>query len=101
MITKKLMQEYIISLFYLLVRHIKMATTTTSPGKDFYLWENSTWLQDPKNSIPDEYSSWGSFVTLHDKSLKDQIKLLDSLKAKEYKNHNDKCRGKNAARQCG
>ena len=57
-----------------------MTEINYSPGKNFYLWENHKWLNDPKNGIPADYSLWGSFVKLRDNSLNDQINLLENLK---------------------
>jgi putative endopeptidase len=53
-----------------------------TPQSNFYLWANNKWLNDPSNKIPDEYTSWGSFDKLGDKSLKNQIIILDNLKNK-------------------
>lgn len=44
-----------------------------TPSEDFYLSTNDWWLNDPTVTIPDEYASWGSFIQLHDKSLKTQV----------------------------
>jgi putative endopeptidase len=62
-------------------------TTTTehTPATNFFLWQNSSWMNDPKNAIPDEYSSWGSFVKLHDESLFAQIDLLNDVR-RRYSN---------------
>lgn len=57
-------------------------TMQHTPQSNFYLWQNGKWLDDPENKIPDEYSSWGSFVRLSDISLKNQIKILNNLKEK-------------------
>lgn len=53
-----------------------------SAKTNFYLWQNKKWLNDPENKIPDEYSSWGSFVRLSDISLKNQIKILSDIGTK-------------------
>jgi len=54
---------------------------------DFYMWQNASWMKN--NPIPDEYSTWGSFMTLRDESLKAQISLLEELKKKKVKDHNE------------
>ena len=46
---------------------------------DFYQWVNKKWLDDPTNTIPDEYSRWGGFIKLQDTSLKNQIALVYDL----------------------
>lgn len=51
--------------------------TQLSPADDFYMWENAKWLNE--NPIPEEYSTWGSFTSLRDESLKSQISLLGNL----------------------
>lgn len=50
-----------------------------SPKDDFYQYVNQKWLDDPANSIPDDYSSWGGFTKLHDDGLINQIKLVKNL----------------------
>lgn len=57
-------------------------SSTTSYARDFYEAVNCKWLADPLNSIPPEYSRWGSFEKLHDESLKNQITLVEELNAK-------------------
>ena len=37
-----------------------------APQIDFYQYVNHVWLNDLKNAIPDDYSSWGGFTKLHD-----------------------------------
>eukprot|EP00656_Telonema_subtile_P057764 TRINITY_DN9582_c0_g2_i6.p1 TRINITY_DN9582_c0_g2~~TRINITY_DN9582_c0_g2_i6.p1 ORF type:complete len:570 (+),score=235.42 TRINITY_DN9582_c0_g2_i6:80-1789(+) len=49
------------------------------PSTDFYQAANGWWLNDADVTIPDEYSSWGSFMQLADKSLKTQVALCDEL----------------------
>ena len=49
------------------------------PSQNFYLHVNKSWLEDPNNAIPDDYSSWGGFVKLHDESLLNQISLIKEL----------------------
>ena len=51
----------------------------STPQENFYLSQNAKWLNDPGNAIPDEYSSWGSFIRLRDNSLKQQIAILSEL----------------------
>lgn len=51
----------------------------TRAQENFYLHQNESWLNNPKNAIPNEYSSWGSFMCLADASLNDQIALLENL----------------------
>ena len=50
-----------------------------SPQNDFYQWTNKEWLNDPKNEIPPEYSTWGGFLKLYDDGLKNQIDLVKNL----------------------
>lgn len=58
-------------------------------ANDFYDAVNRKWLADPSNSIPPEYSRWGSFEKLHDESLKNQITLVEELNAKiQQDDHN-------------
>jgi len=52
---------------------------TVAAAEDFYQFANGWWLDDPSNTIPGEYSSWGSFIQLHDKSLKTQVSLCHEL----------------------
>ena len=53
-------------------------------GDNFYLFVNSSWLNDPKNKIPEEYSRWGSFMQLRD----DVTNKLTAL-VKELSNKNE------------
>jgi predicted metalloendopeptidase len=50
-----------------------------SPQKDFYLWVNEKWFNDPKNDIPSDYSTWGGFIKLYDEGIKNQINLVKDL----------------------
>ena len=50
-----------------------------SPTEDFYQYINHKWLNDPVNSIPDDYSSWGGFTKLYDDGLTNQINLVKNL----------------------
>ena len=43
------------------------------------MYVNEKWLNDPKNKIPDEYSSWGGFVKLLDDGLKKQINIVKNI----------------------
>ena len=58
------------------------APSVPAASEDFYLHVNKTWLDDPNNAIPDEYSQWGGFVKLHDDGLKKQIAMVKALKGK-------------------
>jgi len=50
------------------------------PGEDtFYHEANGWWANDESIQIPGEYSSWGSFMQLHDASLKVQVQLCKEL----------------------
>ena len=50
------------------------------PGEDtFYHEANGWWANDESIQIPGEYSSWGSFIQLHDASLKTQVQLCKEL----------------------
>ena len=50
-----------------------------SPSTNFYSYVNQEWLDNPLNSIPDDYSSWGGFTKLHDDGLKNQINMVKTL----------------------
>jgi len=52
-----------------------------APANDFYQTANGWWLDDPSVTIPGEYASWGSFIQLHDNSLKTQVSLCEELAA--------------------
>merc|ERR1712032_1173828 len=50
------------------------------PGDDsFYQQANGWWADDESITIPGEYPSWGSFIQLHDASLKVQVSLCEEL----------------------
>ena len=49
------------------------------PQTDFYQYVNHKWLNDPSNSIPDDYASWGGFTKLQDDIINLQIGLLRKL----------------------
>jgi putative endopeptidase len=55
--------------------------SATAPADDFFSYANGGWLK--KTTIPDEYSSWGSFTTLYDENLKKLRTLLDEVAAKQ------------------
>ena len=59
-----------------------------SPGEDFYSYVNQEWLDDPNNSIPDDYSSWGGFTQLYDDSLNNQINMVKTITANSSVNLN-------------
>ena len=59
-----------------------MSNKEYSPKDDFYQWVNHEWLNDPKNEIPSEYSTWGGFMKLYDEGLKNQINLVSKLDSK-------------------
>lgn len=46
---------------------------------NFYEYANEWWLEDEAITIPAEYPRWGSFIKLHDESLKSQINLLKEV----------------------
>ena len=53
------------------------------PGEDsFYNEANGWWANDESIQIPGEYSSWGSFIQLHDASLKVQVEMCKDLSEK-------------------
>jgi putative endopeptidase len=52
-----------------------------TPQNDFYNYVNHKWLSDKKNTIPDDYSSWGGFTKLHDDGLKKQINIIKELES--------------------
>ena len=50
------------------------------PGEEsFYHEANGWWANDESIQIPAEYASWGSFIQLHDASLKTQVQLCKEL----------------------
>lgn len=53
--------------------------------QNFYSHVNASWLEDPKNQIPGEYSAWGGFTKLSDDGLKKQIYLVQNLRDKTDK----------------
>ena len=60
------------------------------PGEDtFYNEANGWWANDESITIPGEYSSWGSFIQLHDASLKTQVELCKEL-AEHASNEDEK-----------
>ena len=59
-----------------------------SPGNDFFEWQNHTWLDDEKNIIPEDQSSWGAFTILREQSLDNQIAIMDALRSSTTKDPN-------------
>lgn len=57
--------------------HLDWLDTTVSPQQDFYHYSNGIWKT--KNSIPNEYASWGSFSILQEKNLKAVHAMLSEL----------------------
>lgn len=57
--------------------------------EDFYLYVNQNWLNNPENKIPDEYTSWGSFMKLRDDSLTNQISSVKELLEKNNLNNDE------------
>jgi len=55
--------------------------TSVAAGDDFFQYANGAWLKTA--TIPDDYSSWGSFTTLYDENLKKLRSLLEELGSKE------------------
>ncbi|MGV3508041.1 MAG: M13 family metallopeptidase [Sphingobacteriaceae bacterium] len=55
--------------------------TTVSPGENFFLYANGTWLK--KTEIPASETGWGSFYTLHDDNIKNLKMILDEVSAQE------------------
>jgi putative endopeptidase len=56
---------------------------STTPGEDFFLWSNGNWKKN--NPIPNEYSSWNTFMVLRDLNLERLKNLLEALMAGEGK----------------
>ena len=48
-------------------------------GENFYKYVNQTWLDNPDNKIPLDYSNWGGFTKLYDDGLKKQINIIKSI----------------------
>ena len=76
------------------IENIKsVSNDNLSPSINFYSYVNQEWLDNPLNSIPDDYSSWGGFTKLHDDGLKNQInmvKILTSDKSNQLTNEQQK-----------
>jgi predicted metalloendopeptidase len=68
-----------------------------TPQNNLYQWQNNEWLNNPKNEIPEEYTTWGSFTILRDKSVKDQIKICQELVEKLNNCENLNCDEKRIA----
>lgn len=58
----------------------KLLSTTVHPGDDFFAYVNQTWLD--ANPLPPEFSRFGAFTLLSEKSTSDVKALLDELVAK-------------------
>jgi len=58
----------------------KLTLDNISPNDDFYNYVNLSWLNNSKNSIPEDYSSWGGLIELYDQDIKKQCNIIDSLK---------------------
>ena len=67
-----------------------VAPCGTPAQSDFYLHVNEKWMNDPANAIPAEYTSWGSFTVLHDRSLHNQIGVLEEIVEKGATNEDEK-----------
>ena len=57
-------------------------TDIPNANDDFYLCVNKSWLDNPVNKIPYDYSGWGGFIKLYDENLFNQIELVTQLKDK-------------------
>jgi len=57
--------------------------------KNFYMYMNKKWLDDPANAIPAEYSTWGGFTKLDDEGILKQIQMVKDLKNQEFKNEEE------------
>ena len=55
--------------------------TSVNPGDDFFAYVNSKWLA--ANPLPPEYSRFGAFTLLREKSTADVKELVDELTAKD------------------
>ena len=55
--------------------------TTIDPGDDFFAYANSKWLE--ANPLPPEFSRYGAFTLLAEKSTSDVKALVDELTAKD------------------
>jgi putative endopeptidase len=53
-----------------------------SPGENFYLFANNNWKK--KNPIPNEYSSWNSFMQLRDQNLDRLQSIVNDLESKSH-----------------
>jgi putative endopeptidase len=71
--------RYIEYYLFLIICSMAQSSRQISASDNFYLHVNKNWLDDSRNRIPDEYSTWGGFVKLHDQGLKNQIDLIQNL----------------------
>jgi putative endopeptidase len=55
--------------------------TTVSPGENFFLYANGTWMKNTK--IPPSETGWGSFYTLDNDNLKNLHLILADVSAKD------------------
>ncbi len=58
-----------------------LLSDTIDPGDDFFAYVNSKWLAD--NPLPAQYSRFGAFTLLGEKSTSDVKALMDDLEAKD------------------
>lgn len=58
-----------------------LLSDTVDPGDDFFAYVNQEWLE--ANPLPDEYSRFGAFNLLREKSTSDVKTLMDELVAKD------------------
>lgn len=56
--------------------------TTVSPGENFFLYANGTWLKNTE--IPASQSGWGSFYTLYEQNQINLRKILEGVSAEDY-----------------
>ena len=54
---------------------------SVKPGDNFFKYANGGWIKSTK--IPDDQSSWGSFVTLYDGNQKNLKSILDEVSIKK------------------
>lgn len=65
-------------------------TRALRPQDDLFQYVNEEWLNE--NEIPDEYSVWNNFIILGERSLKQQLTILNELQKKdpEHLTHEEK-----------
>lgn len=59
----------------------------TKPTNDFYEHINGLWLKN--NSIPDDKSSWGTFMILREKSIDQIHEIVNNLSNKQFAQNTD------------